>query len=210
MAGLAAELPDFVPALVGVAQRGRSLGLHLVLATQRPAGVVTDDIRANTNLGSPCACRRRPSPTTCSGADAAELPRDRPGRAVLRFGPGECVVAQVAVGRHGVGEGGPPVTVALLESSARPRRTRSSEAGPTALEGLVDVVAAAGPGGCTGERHPPWPHRCLPTSAGRTWPRARPGCSTIRTTRPSGRGGGTARPVTCCASVVRAAAARKR
>ena len=29
---------------------GRSLGLHLLLATQRPAGVVTDDIRANTNL----------------------------------------------------------------------------------------------------------------------------------------------------------------
>ena len=29
---------------------GRSLGVHLVLATQRPAGVVSDDIRANTNL----------------------------------------------------------------------------------------------------------------------------------------------------------------
>ena len=39
-----------MPALVGIAQRGRSLGIHLVLATQRPAGVVSDDIRANTNL----------------------------------------------------------------------------------------------------------------------------------------------------------------
>ena len=29
---------------------GRSLGLHLVLATQRPRGVVNDTIRANTNL----------------------------------------------------------------------------------------------------------------------------------------------------------------
>ncbi len=49
-AALAKELPDFLPALVGIAQRGRSLGIHLLLATQRPAGVVTDDIRANTNL----------------------------------------------------------------------------------------------------------------------------------------------------------------
>ena len=47
---LAAELPDFVHGLVGIAQRGRSLGIHLVLATQRPSGVVSADIRANTNL----------------------------------------------------------------------------------------------------------------------------------------------------------------
>jgi len=36
--------------LVDIAQRGRSLGLHLVLATQRPTGVVDAKIRANTNL----------------------------------------------------------------------------------------------------------------------------------------------------------------
>ncbi len=49
-ASLVAELPDFVTGLVGIAQRGRSLGVHLILATQRPAGVVSADIRANTNL----------------------------------------------------------------------------------------------------------------------------------------------------------------
>ncbi len=49
-AALAADLPSFIPALVAVAQRGRSLGIHLVLATQRPAGVVSESIRANTNL----------------------------------------------------------------------------------------------------------------------------------------------------------------
>ncbi len=37
-ASLVAELPDFVTGLVGIAQRGRSLGVHLILATQRPAG----------------------------------------------------------------------------------------------------------------------------------------------------------------------------
>ena len=36
--------------VVNVAQRGRSLGLHLILATQRPAGVITGNLRANTNL----------------------------------------------------------------------------------------------------------------------------------------------------------------
>ncbi|MET0838724.1 MAG: FtsK/SpoIIIE domain-containing protein, partial [Marmoricola sp.] len=49
-AALASELPDFVTGLVDVARRGRSLGVHLILATQRPAGVVSAEIKSNTNL----------------------------------------------------------------------------------------------------------------------------------------------------------------
>ena len=49
-AALASEVPEFVDGVVDVAQRGRSLGLHLILATQRPAGVIKDNLRANTNL----------------------------------------------------------------------------------------------------------------------------------------------------------------
>ena len=49
-ATLAKEVPEFVEGVVDVAQRGRSLGVHLVLATQRPGGVVSDNIRANINL----------------------------------------------------------------------------------------------------------------------------------------------------------------
>src|SRR6201986_2284153 len=37
-------LPDFVTGLVNIAQRGRSLGIHLILATQRPTGAVSADI----------------------------------------------------------------------------------------------------------------------------------------------------------------------
>ena len=44
------DLPDFVAGLVGIAQRGRSLGIHLILATRRPARAVSADIRANANL----------------------------------------------------------------------------------------------------------------------------------------------------------------
>jgi S-DNA-T family DNA segregation ATPase FtsK/SpoIIIE len=43
------EIPEFVDGVVDVAAR-RSLGLHLILATQRPSGVIKDNLRANTNL----------------------------------------------------------------------------------------------------------------------------------------------------------------
>ena len=49
-ASMVRDLPDFVTGLVNIAQRGRSLGIHLMLATQRPSGVVSPEIRANTNL----------------------------------------------------------------------------------------------------------------------------------------------------------------
>nr|WP_275585725.1 FtsK/SpoIIIE domain-containing protein [Geodermatophilus sabuli] len=96
-AGLAEELPSFVAGLVGIAQRGRSLGVHLVLATQRPSGVVSPEIRANCTLR---ICLR-----TTDDADsrdvlgtphAALLPVDVPGRAYLRAGAGPPVLFQVA------------------------------------------------------------------------------------------------------------------
>ncbi|HUJ64777.1 MAG TPA: FtsK/SpoIIIE domain-containing protein, partial [Acidimicrobiales bacterium] len=49
-AALAEELPAFVDGLVDLARRGRSLGIHLILATQRPSGVVSAAIKTNTNL----------------------------------------------------------------------------------------------------------------------------------------------------------------
>lgn len=55
-AALVQEVPDFVDGMVNVAQRGRSLGLHLILATQRPAGVIKD------NLG-----QHQPSPGPADG-----------------------------------------------------------------------------------------------------------------------------------------------
>ena len=48
-ATLAKELPGFVDGVVSIAQLGRSLGIHLILATQRPAGAINDNIRANTH-----------------------------------------------------------------------------------------------------------------------------------------------------------------
>lgn len=96
-ATLANELPEFVDGLVDVAQRGRSLGVHLVLATQRPAGVVTDSIRANTTLRIALrVADEDDSRDVVESPIAASFPRDAPGRAVLRVGPQRSVVAQVA------------------------------------------------------------------------------------------------------------------
>ena len=63
-AALVAELPDFVTGLVDVARRGRSLGVHLILATQRPAGVVSAEIKSNTNLRIALRVTDAATPTT--------------------------------------------------------------------------------------------------------------------------------------------------
>ncbi|MDQ3739174.1 MAG: FtsK/SpoIIIE domain-containing protein, partial [Actinomycetota bacterium] len=98
-AALAAELPEFLHALVGIAQRGRSLGVHLILATQRPSGVVSDDIRANTNLRIALRLHDVADARDVVDDDApAGFARGVPGRAMLRLGAQERIVFQAASG----------------------------------------------------------------------------------------------------------------
>ncbi len=49
-AELKKEEPDFMKELNSIATIGRTLGVHLLLATQKPAGVVTDQISANSRF----------------------------------------------------------------------------------------------------------------------------------------------------------------
>ncbi len=94
-ATLAKEVPEFVDGVVDVAQRGRSLGVHLVLATQRPGNAVTDNIRANTSLRLALRVAGAPESDDVIGApDAARLPRSIPGRALARRGPTELELFQ--------------------------------------------------------------------------------------------------------------------
>lgn len=96
-ATLAKEVPDFVEGIVDVAQRGRSLGVHLLLATQRPGGVVSENIRANTNLRIALRVNEAAESSDVIGApDAARIPRERPGRAFVRTGHGELTELQTA------------------------------------------------------------------------------------------------------------------
>ncbi|MFH5823997.1 FtsK/SpoIIIE domain-containing protein [Georgenia sp. AZ-5] len=76
--------PDVLATLVRLAAQGRSLGLHLILATQRPGGAVGPDVRANLTAR---VCLRVLEPTDSLDVlgvpDAARLPA-LPGRALLR------------------------------------------------------------------------------------------------------------------------------
>jgi len=147
-ATLAEELPDFVGGLVGIAQRGRSLGVHLVLATQRPSGVVSADIRANTNLR---VALRVTDPAESADVvdvkDAAAISRATPGRAVARVGAGGVIGFQSARvgGCATVAE--PLARVRVLAwgraGDPNPPRDRASVAGPTDLARLVDAARQA-------------------------------------------------------------------
>jgi len=94
-ASLVAELPEFVTGLVGIAQRGRSLGVHLILATQRPAGVVSADIRANTNLRIALRVTDTSESTDVIDVpDAASISKTTPGRCYVRSGAASPVAVQ--------------------------------------------------------------------------------------------------------------------
>ena len=49
-AELKREEPEFMRELISVSQVGRSLGVHLILATQKPSGTVDDNIWSNTKF----------------------------------------------------------------------------------------------------------------------------------------------------------------
>ena len=96
-AALAGEVPEFVDGVVDIAQRGRSLGIHLILATQRPAGVIKDNLRANTNLR--VALRMADESDSKDVVDdpvAASFPASLPGRGIAKTGPGRLTPFQSA------------------------------------------------------------------------------------------------------------------
>lgn len=96
-AALIQEVPEFVNGVVDIAQRGRSLGLHLILATQRPAGVIKDNLRGNTNLR--VALRVADSGDSSDILDspmAASFDPGIPGRAAAKMGPGRITSFQAA------------------------------------------------------------------------------------------------------------------
>ena len=96
-ATLVREVPEFITGLISIAQRGRSLGIHLVLATQRPAGAVTPDIKANTNLR--IALRVTDvveSQDIIDTSDAVHISPGTPGRALVRYGHRSAIAFQSA------------------------------------------------------------------------------------------------------------------
>lgn len=96
-AALAGDVPEFVDGVVDIAQRGRSLGIHLIMATQRPAGVIKDNLRANTNLRVALRMADESDSRDVVGEPvAAGFDPSIPGRAVAKTGPGRLVPFQSA------------------------------------------------------------------------------------------------------------------
>ncbi|MGH3388718.1 MAG: FtsK/SpoIIIE domain-containing protein, partial [Actinomadura sp.] len=106
-AAMVAELPDFITGLVDIARRGRSLGVHLILATQRPGGVVTPDIAANTNLRIALrVTSTEESSDVINAADAAAISKTTPGRCYVRSGAASLHLVQSArIGGRRPGDG---------------------------------------------------------------------------------------------------------
>jgi S-DNA-T family DNA segregation ATPase FtsK/SpoIIIE len=173
-ASLVTELPDFVTGLVGIAQRGRSLGVHLLLATQRPAGVVSADIRANTNLRIALRVTDADeSQDVIDTAEAAFIAKSTPGRCYVRSGAAAPVAVQSArIGGRRPGSG--PATASgrvipvpwtvlgrQLPTLARPV-AGDDVTMATDLSVLVDSIAAAAAKLGVPEQASPW----LPPLAG--------------------------------------------
>ncbi|CAN5368736.1 FtsK/SpoIIIE domain-containing protein [soil metagenome] len=96
-AALAQEVPEFVDGVVDIAQRGRSLGIHLIMATQRPAGVIKDNLRANTNLRIALRMADESDSKDVVGDPvAATFDPAIPGRAIAKMGPGRLTSFQSA------------------------------------------------------------------------------------------------------------------
>lgn len=87
-AELKREEPEFMKELVSVAQVGRSLGVHLILATQKPAGTVDDNIWSNSKFKLCLRVQdRQDSMDVLHRADAAYL--TQAGRGFLQVGSDE-------------------------------------------------------------------------------------------------------------------------
>jgi S-DNA-T family DNA segregation ATPase FtsK/SpoIIIE len=153
-AALKKEVPEFVDGVIDVAQRGRSLGLHLILATQRPTGVITENLKANVNLRIALRMADEGDSTDVIGsAAAAGFDPGIPGRAVAKTGPGRAVTFQTAyVGGWTRDEPAPP-TIAIQTLAFGPgqvwaaRQAAASaepeDPGPSDITRIADNIGKA-------------------------------------------------------------------
>lgn len=154
-ATLSKEIPHFVDELVDVAQRGRSLGIHLVLATQRPHGVVSDSIRANTSLRIALRVADGDDSLDVIGtAEAASIHREDPGAAIIRVGQATSNLVRFAYSSG-------PLSMAARVASAPLSLNSGSSTGRidqnrTAIDAAVRSIADAFRHSGVAPPRPPW------------------------------------------------------
>jgi len=165
-AALVGDVPEFVDGVVDIAQRGRSLGIHLILATQRPAGVIRDNLRANTNLRIALRMADESDSTDVVGsAVAAAFDPSIPGRAIAKTGPGRLASFQAAYAGGWTSDEpqASQIDVAELRFGSevvweRPQVDSHSELdqGPTDQYRLVDTLIRASSQRAIPEPRRPW------------------------------------------------------
>ncbi len=165
-AELKTELPDFMVELVRAARLGRSLGVHLILATQKPAGVVSEEIWANSSFRI-CLRVERPedSQEVLKQPDAAGLSKDTPGRAYFQVGANPLAEFQAAWGGAAYIPGGATgdlneIVEVALDGSRRALRLSPKplliHATGTQLQALVAYLRDAAQGQGIQRLHGPW------------------------------------------------------
>jgi S-DNA-T family DNA segregation ATPase FtsK/SpoIIIE len=167
-ASMVRDLPDFVTGLVNIAQRGRSLGIHLLLATQRPSGVVSPEIRANTNLRIALRVTDAgESSDVIDAPEAGQISKSTPGRAYVRLGHASLIPFQSGrVGGRRPGAADPQLLAPwsgelawqdLGRSALRkPKAGAREEEEITDLKVLVDAVREANQALGIPAQHSPW------------------------------------------------------
>jgi len=143
-AALAEELPNFLSGLLSIAQRGRSLGVHLVLATQRPAGVVSADIKANMALRVALRVTDPAESLDILDVDsAARIKKSTPGRAIARVSDDRVLFQTAFVGHVEQGKHDRLAVRPLDQWNRRVLHAASRAAGPTDLHAICAALREA-------------------------------------------------------------------
>lgn len=167
--------PDVVAGLIDIARRGRSLGLHLVLATQRPAGAIGADIR--TNIGACIALR------VAEAADSIDVIGTPAAAALAADRPGAGLIARPGAAPAPFRTANPDLRLPSRRRDRRPgvrlhdfSATRAIRAEPwigsgaLVFDGVIDALVARA--GRSGEARPPVPWvPALPRAVAMAWGR---------------------------------------
>lgn len=166
-AELRAEQPDFMKELISASRIGRSLGVHLILATQKPSGQVDDQIWSNSKFKLCLKVQsQEDSNEVLRSPLAAEI--KEPGRAYFQVGNNEVFeLFQSAYSGapekeansnkkeftiYGINESGKRIPIYVQT------KDKQSEGGISQLDSIVDYVSTY----CNDKQIQKLPNICLP------------------------------------------------
>lgn len=149
-AELKAEQPEFMKELISASRIGRSLGVHLILATQKPAGQVSDQIWSNSRFK---ICLKVQSQSDSNEVIKSPLAAEikEPGRAYLQVGNNEIFeLLQSAYSggpeRKDVGKAKKKFTISRLDLAGRreiiyqPEKEPDKEQARNQLQAIVEKI----------------------------------------------------------------------